>query len=633
MFRFAFLFLVQLFLFSICYAQKIYNTDVLVVGGSTGGTAAGIQSARMGVHTIIVEPTNWLGGMLTAAGVSCTDGNDELHSGIWQEFREALYKHYGKRNLFTGWVSETCFEPAVGDSIFKAWAKQEKKLTVLHGWYFDRVLKNANRVTGAIFVNKKGEQISINAKLTIDGTDLGDVYADAGEGYDIGMEDKSYSKETMAPGKNNIIQDLTWAAVLKDYGKGADVSIPRPANYDSTLFFCCCTDAPCKEKPWNGNAQKMLDYGKLSNGKYMLNWPPHGNDYYINVISLKQIEREKALLPARNKTLGFIYFIQTQLGFKHIGLYNEFSSEDKLALIPYHREGRRMRGAVRLNVNHLTQPFDQPEKLYRTGISVGDYPVDHHHAPEKKAPGIDFPPVPSFNVPLGALVPEKIEGLVTCEKGISVSNIVNGSTRLQPCVLLTGQAAGVLAALSIKTKKNPRFVSIRLVQQQLLKLGAYIMPYIDIMPKDPHWGTIQRIGATGIIRGVGKPEGWANKTYFYPDSTISEKELAIGLFEFEKKFPYQSYQSASHITLEHAWKMITEMQHYLQNRLGIPHKYPPVIREEWRSILGDKLGIENIDRNKLVTRKELAVLLDNLSVNLFSLDIDHRGELILPKRR
>lgn len=628
MLRLALLFLAPYVLFSTSFAQKKYETDVLVVGGSTGGTAAGIQSARMGVNTIIVEPTTWLGGMLTAAGVSCTDGNDELHSGIWQEFREALYKHYGKRNLFTGWVSKTCFEPSVGDSIFKAWAKQEKKLTVLYGWYFDRVLKNANRVTGALFVNKKGEKISINAKLTMDGTDLGDVYANAGEGYDIGMEDKNYSKEAMAPGKNNIIQDLTWAAVLKDYGKETDASIPRPANYDSTLFFCCCTDAPCNGKPWNGNAQKMLDYGKLSNGKFMLNWPPHGNDYYINVIDLRQIDREKALQPARDKTLGFVYFIQTQLGFKHIGLFNEFDSEDKLALIPYHREGRRMRGVVRLNVNHLTHPFDQPEKLYRTGISVGDYPVDHHHAPEKKAPGIDFPPVPSFNVPLGTLVPAKVEGLLACEKGISVSNIVNGSTRLQPCVLLTGQAAGVLAALAITKNKSPRSVSVRLVQQHLLKSGAYIMPYVDVMRSDPHWAVIQRIGATGIIRGFGKPEGWANKTYFYPDSTISEKELSIGLFEFEKKFPHQHYQSAGPLTINHAWKMITEMQHHLQNRLGIPHKYPPIVSEEWRTVLRDKLGIENIDRNKLITRKELAVLLDNLSINLFSLEVDHWGNLM-----
>lgn len=55
--------------------QQILPTQLLVVGGTTGGTAAGIQAARSGVQTIIVEETDMLGGMLTAAGVSCTDGN------------------------------------------------------------------------------------------------------------------------------------------------------------------------------------------------------------------------------------------------------------------------------------------------------------------------------------------------------------------------------------------------------------------------------------------------------------------------------------------------------------------------------------------------------------------------------
>ena len=85
-----------------CVAQiKNIHTQVLVVGGSTGGTAAGIQSARSGVETIIIEQTNMLGGMLTAAGVSCTDGKAAMQSGIWQEFREALYKHYHTQNLQT----------------------------------------------------------------------------------------------------------------------------------------------------------------------------------------------------------------------------------------------------------------------------------------------------------------------------------------------------------------------------------------------------------------------------------------------------------------------------------------------------------------------------------------------------
>ncbi|HRH59150.1 MAG TPA: FAD-dependent oxidoreductase, partial [Chitinophagaceae bacterium] len=83
------IFFLLLLAFAAQSQTKVVNTQVLVAGGGTGGTAAGIQCARSGVNTIIVEQTNMLGGMLTAAGVSCTDGNDSLLSGIWQQFREA----------------------------------------------------------------------------------------------------------------------------------------------------------------------------------------------------------------------------------------------------------------------------------------------------------------------------------------------------------------------------------------------------------------------------------------------------------------------------------------------------------------------------------------------------------------
>ncbi len=598
--------IVVVFVFSCCLsmvllAQQKRQTDLLVVGASTGGTAAGIQAARMGVKTLIVEPTTWMGGMLTAAGVSCTDGNDELWSGIWMEFREALYKHYKRRNLFTGWVSETCFEPSVGDSIFKAWAAKESQLTVEYGWYFEKALMKGKKITGALFRNKKGATLTVTAKLVIDGTDLGDVYASAGAGYDVGMEDPAYAKESMAPGKFNVIQDLTWAAVLKDYGAGADKTISRPAHYDSTLFFCSNNQTPCNGKPWNGDARKMLDYGKLLNGKYMLNWPPHGNDYYINVIELSQLEREKALMPAREKTLGFVYFIQTQLGFKHIGLADEFPSEDKLALMPYHREGRRVQGLVRMNVNHLIRPYDQPEALYRTGIAVGDYPVDHHHAAEKKAPEILFPAVPSFNVALGALIPKNIEGLIVCEKGISVSNIVNGSTRLQPCVLLTGQAGGMLAALAIRNKQKPAQVSIRAVQQELLQRNVYLMPYFDIRPADKAWASVQRIGATGIIRGTGKPEGWANKTFFYPDSTITAKELCNGLVN--------AYSA-------HRFKLRED--EVLINKSILAEILADMISSTQRQQLLSEAPAANL------TRRDLALWLDTL-LNPFRKEVDWNG--------
>ena len=71
------------------------HVDVLVIGGGASGTAAAIQSARMGGATMLVEETTWLGGMLTSAGVSCIDGNYNLRSGIFGEFADSLSVRYG----------------------------------------------------------------------------------------------------------------------------------------------------------------------------------------------------------------------------------------------------------------------------------------------------------------------------------------------------------------------------------------------------------------------------------------------------------------------------------------------------------------------------------------------------------
>jgi FAD dependent oxidoreductase len=580
--------------------QKTIKTSVLVIGGTTGGTAAAIQSARSGAQTILIETGNTLGGMLTAAGVSCTDGNDKLESGLWQEFREQLYRHYKTRNLFTGWVSETCFEPKVGDSIFKMMVSNENRLTLLLETSFVEVMKSKNQVTGAIFLNKQNEQIRVEADITIDGTDLGDVFANAGAAYDLGMEDPVVSKEIMAPGKYNIIQDLTWVAILKDYGQGTDKTILRPNGYDSTQYFCCCTDAPCLQgKPYNVNAAKMLAYGLLPNKKYMINWPAHGNDYIVNAVEMTVAEREIYWKRAREKTLGFVYFIQTQLGFKNLGLTDDEFSGTGLALMPYHREGRRIRGVVRVNVNHIISPFDQPEALYRTGISVGDYPVDHHHAAEKKAPGIDFPPVPSFNLPLGALIPENAEGLLVAEKGISVSNIVNGSSRLQPIVLLTGQAAGALAAISIKHNIQPRKVNIREVQSVLLDAGAWLMPYCDVPGTDPAWRAIQQVGLAGIMKGTGKPQGWENKTFFYPDSAMTLDELIKDLKELRPGFKYYTTDAVKMITMNDLNGLLTEF--------GSIKK----IKNDYKS-------------ESILTRRQIAIII-NKEINPFYWTIDWQG--------
>ncbi|MFI5154313.1 MAG: FAD-dependent oxidoreductase, partial [Chitinophagales bacterium] len=601
-------------------AQQMMSTEVLVVGGGTGGVSAAISSARSGSKTILVESGNMLGGMLSAAGVSCTDGNDALPGGIWEEFRQALYAHYGTKNLATGWVSETCFEPHVADSIFKSWARQPN-LTVIHGWKLERVLKEGERLLGVYFSNGRSDQLLIKAKISIDGTELGDLLAKAGAAYDLGTEDSSYSKEQMAPGKTDIIQDITWTAILKDFGPGSDKTISKPAGYDPLNYYCCCTSAPCKDKAYPADAKAMLNYGKLPHEKYMINWPAHGNDYYANLVDASEEIRKKTYEAAKLHTRGFVYFIQTQLGYKNLGL-----AEDELnggmALIPYNREGRRARGVVRLNINQILDPYHPSQKLYRTGIAVGDYPVDHHHGQNPQTPIILFPRIPSFSIPLGALIPEKIDGLIVCEKGISVSNIVNGATRLQPVVMLTAEAAGILASWSVRNKMQPRNADARSIQQQLLDASCDLLPFVDVKPTFPDWQSIQRIGVTGILKGRGKPEGWANKTFFDPDSSITENSFVQELRVYQPDLNISATDSVLSKIKACLWV------DSLKRRLDLNSNPSSKVQAKNFEEICKLAGIGFDQANRPIKRRELARLLDQYAQVFTRKRVNLQGDFV-----
>lgn len=611
------------------------NTDVLVIGGGTSGVAAGIQSARMGVSTIIVEETTWLGGMLSAAGVSATDGNHLLPSGIWGEFRERLYQHYGgPQRVATGWVSNTHFEPHIADSIFKSMARSEQHLSICYKLRFVAPIKKQTQLRGAQFVDlTTGDTIVIRARQLIDATELGDVLAAAGVPFSVGMEASSSTGENVqVPISSDIIQDLTYVAILKDYGKGADCTLLRPAGYDPLEFDGCCLDfyndrsriAP------NVDCAKMMTYAKLPGQKYLINWPGYGNDIYLNLIGLDPLARERELQKAKQQTLRFIYFIQHQLGYRQLGLAaDEFPTSDRLALIPYHRESRRVAGLVRFQIQHISDPFNSNAPLYRTGVAVGDYPIDHHHRKNPAAPQhLGFYPIPSYNVPLGALIPASTTGLIVAEKSISVSNVVNGTTRLQPCVLLIGQAAGTLAALAAKRKdRSAARVPVRSVQNILLNGGAYLMPYADVNPADPHFKSIQRVGATGLLRGKGQPNAWANRTWFYPDSTLLGTDFLQQIpAEMLSAAARESRAVASPLTVEQSLYWVYQLRRVAAQRSKstIPLWELETVSELARTNWKD-WGLRDFSLQRPITRRELAVLLDALFDPFSTYAVDHQG--------
>ncbi len=592
------------------------HVDVLVIGGGASGISAGIQSARMGVKTMIAEQTPWVGGMLTSAGVSCIDGNYNLRSGLFGEFADSLaYRYGGWEALKTGWVSHINFEPHVGQEVLTNMAASCGELLEIRRVTSLSDIKKKNGLWVVELKNADGRKYKVTADILIDGTELGDVAKRCGVEYKIGMEASSDTGESIAPEQaNDVIQDLTYVAILKDYGPDADMTIARPEGYDPAPFHNSAVN-PHNTYPDTGQTiwepEMMITYGKTPNGKYMINWPIYGNDYYINSIEMSQGEREEAYKAAKSFTLKFLYFIQTELGMKHLGLADdEFPTEDRLALMPYHRESRRIVGEAFFTLDAAARPYEYRHPYYRTGIAVGDYAVGHHHFrhPEwKNLPDLHFYPIPSFNVPMGVLIPKQknVENLIVAEKSVSVSNLINGATRLQPVVMQLGQAAGAIAALSQIEGKSVRDVTVRSVQAKLLESGCYIMPYLDLPKDHKHFNALQKIGATGILRGEGRNVGWTNQTWFRADDPLLAEEI----------FTEEFYNGTIGPT---DGPVTVGMLFGTLKSLGFGTAAEP-------ETLWTSLGLRNYDEKRIITRLEAAVVIDAVLDPFRMFEVDYTG--------
>ncbi|WP_420604284.1 FAD-dependent oxidoreductase [Flagellimonas sp.] len=605
--------IICIFIFSIflCPANGQKEVDVVIVGGGAGGTSAGIQAARMGASVQIIEKTIWLGGMLTSAGVSAIDGNHKMPSGIWGEFRQKLYDHYGgPKAVATGWVSHTLFEPSVGKSILTEMANHPNLDIVYEASY-----GNVQKVDGKWLVHykKDGKSFTTKAAILIDATETGELLPLVGADFRLGMDSKEDTGEKEAPeNSNTIVQDLTYVAILKDVGDARSRKglVKKPKNYNPEEYACACKREEGEMFGSVADCDQMLTYGKLPNKKYMINWPNCGNDFFVNWPELSKVEQEEILKKAKAFTQGFVYYIQNELGYKNLRLADEFPTKDNFPMIPYHREGRRAKGKTFLVVDYLERPYDF--QLYKTGIAVGDYPIDHHHDKNPDTPKIEFIniKVPSYSIPMGSLIPEKGDNFLVSDKNISVSNIVNGTTRLQPVVLGIGQAAGTIAAIATKEKKRTSEVSIRKVQQSLLESKAYIMPFIDVAPDDMAFGAIQRVAASGVLKGYGVPYKWANETWFYPKRIVSEFELKNGLLPL---YPQLKSEHAS-------GQGVTPT--FLAGLLGkIDEKITmETIKEVW-SLTGMEIAFSP---SAQLDRRTVSILVDKL-LNPFDIEVDFDG--------
>ena len=514
------------------------TTDVLVVGGGTGGTAAAIQSALAGAETVLVSEFSWLGGMLTSAGVAAIDGHElaAWQTGIWGKFLRALQQRQPE-GLDHGWVSMFTYDPRIGAAIFAEWVQSLPNLRWIVGEIPEEVIRRGDRIIGAQF-----ENYTIQATITIDSTELGDLLPLGNIPHRWGWELQAEFGEPSAPielqpwMQKYPVQAPTGVVLMQDFGE-AILQGRGYANAPEILPKVIPDKTPEFKQPsifdkftqaWTHHgAEAFLNYGRLPGGLIMINWPIAGNDYGEGLDRLiaspekrRQFEQE-----CFTHSHNFASFIQQQLGrryglamgvFPHhpdnldhsdhaANLGDRFSKVEAtptaFALHPYYRESRRLKGLATITEQDILPVTGGDAAPFRSdSVAIAHYANDHHY------PGHDLPLLPKsrrwggrwtgtpFCIPYGALIPETIDGFLVCEKNISVSHIANGATRLQPAVLLLGQAAGMAAALCIKTGKMPRELPVRELQAALLGQGnlppiapSSIVPLYNLPPHHPQW--------------------------------------------------------------------------------------------------------------------------------------------------
>ena len=528
--------------------------DIIIAGAGTGGISAAIQAARMGSSVLVVEPSTWIGGQATAAGVSTMDDMSRQKSGIYLEFINRIKNYYdyrGKSMATCYWDTRTslAFEPHIGQEAFVNMindARRKGVIDLLMNSEIIGVQKNKKKISGVTVKTSEGQK-NYSCKVLIDATEYGDILPLAKTQYRIGRSVSKFEDS------DSMIQEITWTAVLHKYVGGVpDYLKPKmplegyelaKRNYESFVSadgfnfknkypvdmpvnfvtHNAYRGLPDSSNPYNydASAQNRVNITKTS-----LNW---GNDYpgayswtngkrglpidYLEDKNLrKRIERDALI-----KTLHLIYYIQNELGESWSVAEDEYNNRilpeaarnfpsdwqeilRRMPVIPYVRESRRIIAKHTLTSHELLQNSlsyrdGQTSHEFPNSIAIGGYILDLHGAntdadmewefDEKSYTQITNRPRGPFQVPMDILIPEDTDGLIAAEKNISASRLAAGALRLQPITMMTGQAAGALAAISAKNEKNPREINAIQVQWELLKSGVSLSlcNYSDVPPE------------------------------------------------------------------------------------------------------------------------------------------------------
>ena len=498
------------------------RADVAVLGGGLGGCAAALAALRNGKTVVMTEPTDWVGGQMTQQAVPPDEhpwieafGANASYFALRRGIREYYKAHYPLTaeamrnpafNPGNGSVSKLCHEPRVALAVLTAmlapYASAGKLLVLLeHGPASADVDGDRVRSVKAKDL-RSGDERTLLAPYFLDATELGDLLPLAGVEFVTGAEAKAETGDRAAgdTARPENQQSFTCCFAM-DYLDGRDHTIDRPAEYAFWRDY-----VPKLTPAWPGKLlgtsdphpqtlkprafvfdptgagkgfwvyRRIADPTNFTAGAYpggitLVNWPQ--NDYTLgNLVGVTPLEAGAHADRARQLSLSLLYWLQTEAprpdggtGWKGLRLRPDVvGTADGLAKHPYIRESRRIRAEFTVVERHVGLDArrqalgreDVTAEAFPDSVGVGSYRIDLH--PSSGGDNyIDVSSLP-FQVPLGALIPRRVENVLAACKNLGVTHVTNGCYRLHPVEWAIGEAAGALAAYAMNEKQTPRSV-------------------------------------------------------------------------------------------------------------------------------------------------------------------------------
>jgi hypothetical protein len=437
----------------------------------------------------------------------CTGTYRQLRNGIRDYYRRHFPLTEAARaqphlNPGAGSVSRLCHEPRVALAVLTELFAPHLaggRLTLLLEHQVIGAEVDGDRVRALRARSlRSGRELSLEAPWFIDATELGDLLPLTGTEFVTGAESRDQTGEWHAAAKADPANQQAFTTCLAmDYVAGQDHTIEQPREYPfwrdfvpkltppwpGRLLDLTYTHPPTLEPrtlgfnpegPTPGAPVNLWTYRRIASqanfepGTYdgdisLMNWPQ--NDYMLgNLVGVSEIEVARHIERSKQLSLSILYWLQTEVprpdgghGWPGLRLRADvLGTEDGLAKYPYVREARRIQAqftvleehvglAQRMDVTGQSREEVTAADFFDT-VGIGSYPIDLH--PSSAGDNyIDFPSLP-FQIPLGALLPVRMENLVPVCKNIGTTHVTNGCYRLHPVEWNLGEAAGALVAFA-----------------------------------------------------------------------------------------------------------------------------------------------------------------------------------------